>query len=132
MSLVLADTSVWVAHFRRANPALQSLLADGQVLYHPLIVIELACGTPPAPRERTIANLKKLQQPVVATTDETLALIDKEQFQDSGCGAIDMALLASTRLTLGALLWTLDKNLDALASRLGVAFRTDTRRRPAS
>lgn len=132
MSLVLADTSVWVAHFRRANPVLQSLLADGQVLYHPLIVIELACGTPPAPRERTIANLKKLQQPVVATTDETLALIDKEQFQDSGCGAIDMALLASTRLTLGALLWTLDKNLDALASRLGVAFRTDTRRRPAS
>ena len=132
MSLVLADTSVWVAHFRRANPVLQSLLADGQVLCHPLIVIELACGTPPAPRERTIANLQKLQQAVVATTDETLALIDKEQFQDSGCGAIDMALLASTRLTPGALLWTLDKNLDALASRLGVAFRTDTHRRPAS
>lgn len=131
MSLVLADTSVWVAHFRRANPVLQSLLADGQVLCHPLIVIELACGTPPAPRERTIANLRTLQQAVVATTAEILALIDTEQFQDSGCGAIDMALLTSARLTPGALLWTLDRNLDALASRSGVAFRTEAYR-PAS
>lgn len=132
MSLVLADTSVWVAHFRRAKPALQSLLANGQVLCHPLIVIELACGTPPVPRERTIGDLKKLQQAVVATSDETLALIDEEQLHDSGCGAIDMALLASARLTPGARLWTLDKNLDALASRLGVAFDTDAHRLPAS
>jgi len=132
VSLVLADTSVWVAHFRRANPALQSLLANGRVLCHPLIVIELACGTPPAPRERTIGDLKKLPQAVVATTDETLALIDREQRHDCGCGAIDMALLASARLTPGATLWTLDRNLDALASRLGVAFDADAHRLPAS
>ena len=31
MSLILADTSVWVAHFRRANPLLQSLVAMDQV-----------------------------------------------------------------------------------------------------
>ena len=62
MTLVLADTSVWVEHFRRANPDLQSLVATDQVLCHPLIVIELACGTPPAPRERTLGDLKKLQQ----------------------------------------------------------------------
>ena len=122
MSLVLADTSVWVAHFRSANPVLQSLVAMDQVLCHPLIVLELACGTPPAPRERTLGDLKKLQQAVVATTDETLALIEREQFQDSGCGAMDMALLASVLLTPDTLLWTIDKNLDALAARLGVAF----------
>ena len=122
MTLVLADTSVWVAHFRRANPVLQSLVATDQVLCHPLIVLELACGTPPAPRERTIGDLKKLQQAVVATTDETLALIEREQFHDSGCGAIDMTLLASVRLTPDTLLWTLDKKLGALAARLGVAF----------
>ncbi|OGA18147.1 MAG: twitching motility protein PilT [Betaproteobacteria bacterium RIFCSPLOWO2_02_FULL_63_19] len=120
--MVLADTSVWVAHFRRVNPVLQSLVATDQVLCHPLIVLELACGTPPAPRERTIGDLKKLQQAVVATTDETLALIEREQFHDSGCGAIDMALLASVRLTPDTLLWTLDKKLGALAARLGVAF----------
>ena len=123
MTLVLADTSVWVAHFRRANPVLQSLVAMDQVLCHPLIVLELACGTPPAPRERTIGDLKRLQQAVVATADETLALIEREQLHDSGCGAIDMALLASVLLTPDTLLWTLDKKLGALAARVGVPFR---------
>ena len=122
MTLVLADTSVWVAHFRSANPLLQSLVAMDRVLCHPLIVLELACGTPPAPRERTIGDLKKLQQAVVATTDETLALIERERFHDSGCGAIDMALLACVLLTPDAFLWTLDKKLGALAVRLGRAF----------
>ena len=93
-----------------------------QVLCHPLIVLELACGTPPAPRERTLGDVKKLQQAVVATTDETHALIETEQFHDSGCGAIDMALLASVLLTPDTLLWTLDKKLGALAARMGVAF----------
>lgn len=122
MSLVLADTSVWVAHFRSASPVLQSLLAMDQVLCHPLIVLELACGTPPAPRERTLGDLQKLQQAVVATTDEILALIEKEQLHDSGCGAVDMALLASALLTPDMVLWTLDRNLDTLATRLGAAF----------
>lgn len=126
MSLVLADTSVWVVHFRRADPALQSLVAMDQLLCHPLIVLELACGTPPAPRQRTLGDLKKLRQAVVATTDETIALIEREQFHDSGCGAIDMALLASVLLTPDSLLWTIDKNLDALATRMGVAFGTAT------
>jgi len=119
---VLADTSLWVAHFRSANPVLQSLVVMDQVLCHPLIVLELACGTPPAPRERTLGDLKKLQQAVVATTDETLALIEREQFHKSGCGAVDMALLASVLLTPETLLWTIDKKLDALAVRSGVAF----------
>ena len=122
MTRILADTSVWVAHFRSANPVLQSLLALDQVLCHPLVVLELACGTPPAPRERTLGDLKTLQQVVVATTDETLALIERERIHDLGCGAIDMALLASVLLTSDTLLWTKDKKLDALAARLGVAF----------
>ena len=124
MTRVLADTSVWVAHFRSANPVLQSLVTTDQVLCHPLIVLELACGTPPAPRERTLGNLKKLQQAVVATTDETLALIEREQFHKSGCGAVDMALLASALLTPDTLLWTIDKKLNALAARLSVAYST--------
>ena len=126
MSLVLADTSIWIAHFRSANPVLQSRIAMDQVLCHPLIVLELACGTPPAPRERTLGDLKKLQQAVIATTDEILAMIEREQFHDSGCGAVDMALLASVLLTPDTLLWTIDKNLDALAARLGVALSTAT------
>jgi predicted nucleic acid-binding protein len=124
--VVLTDSSVWVAHFRSANRVLQFLLALDQVLCHPLIVLELACGTPPAPRERTLGHLTKLQQCVLATTDETLALIEREQLHDSGCGAVDMSLLASVLLTPDAALWTIDKKLDDLAARLGVAFNAAT------
>ena len=122
MTCVLADTSVWVDHFRRADPKLQSLMRMDQVLCHPLIVIELACGTPPAPRARSLGDLKTLQQGVVATTDEILDLIERERLYDPGCGAVDIALLASVLLTPEAVLWTVDKKLDALAKRLGVAF----------
>ena len=120
--MILVDTSVWVDHFRRADPKLQSLMRMDQVLCHPLIVIELACGTPPAPRARSLGDLKTLQQGVVATTDEILDLIERERLYDSGCGAVDIALLASVLLTPEAVLWTVDKKLDALAKRFGVAF----------
>jgi len=117
------DTSVWVAHFRRADRHLQSLLEMDQVLCHPLVILELACGTPPSPRERTLGDLESLQRSVVATTDETLALIENERIHDCGCGAIDMSLLASVLLTSSAALWTLDKSLAVLATRLGIGYR---------
>jgi hypothetical protein len=122
MSAVLVDTSVWVSHFRRANPVLRSLLEHDRVLCHPLIVLELACGTPPAPRERTLSDLRMLRQANVATTQEVLSLIENERLYDKGCGAVDIALLASVLLTSNARLWTTDRNLEALAARLGVAF----------
>jgi len=122
MSLVLADTSVWVAHFRKSNPALETMLSADQVLCHPMVLIEIACGTPPAPRERTLRDLRLLRSATVANTEETLALIEREQLQDSGCGAIDLLLLGSVLLTPEAMLWTLDKNLRALASRFDVLF----------
>ena len=122
MSLVLADTSVWIAHFRKPNPALQTMLSADQVLCHPMVLIEIACGTPPAPRERTFSDLRQLRSANVASTDETLALIEREQLQDSGCGAIDLLLLGSVLVTSDAGLWTLDKNLRALAARFDILF----------
>ena len=122
MSLVLADTSVWVAHFRKPNPVLQTLLSADQVLCHPMVLIEIACGTPPAPRARTLSYLRQLRSATVANTDETLALIEREQLQDSGCGAIDLLLFGAVLLTSDAVLWTLDKNLRALAARLDISF----------
>jgi hypothetical protein len=35
---------------------------------------------------------------------------------------VDMSLLASVLLTPDTLLWTVDKNLDALSTRFGAAF----------
>jgi predicted nucleic acid-binding protein len=123
VTLVLVDTSRWIQHFRRANPVLQSLLAADRVLCHPLIVLELACGTPPAPRARTLDDLSMLRQAVVATTAETLTLVEKKRLHDSGCGAIDLSLLASVLMTPVARLWTTDRRLEALALRLGVEYK---------
>lgn len=128
---VLADTSIWVAHFRSANPTLQSLLLNDRVLCHPLVLVELACGTPPAPRARTLGAIGKLKLSAVATTEEILSLIETERCYDAGCGAIDVALLAAVLLTPGTSLWTVDKNLAALATRLRVAFDAH-RFRPAT
>ena len=122
MSRVLVDTSVWVAHFRRPQLVLQALAQADQLLCHPLIVLELACGTPPAPRERTLGDLRLLQSCTLATMEETLGLIETRKLYDCGCGAVDLTLLASTLLTPNALQWTLDKGLNALASRWGVAY----------
>ena len=122
MTMVLADTSVWVSHFRKSNAALASLLANDQILVHPLVVMELACGTPPSPRLRTLDYLKRLQQAKVASAEETLQLIEMHQLFESGCGAIDVSLLASTLLSENALLWTLDRDLETLATRLGVSY----------
>ena len=122
MGLVLADTSVWVAHFRKPNRVLRTLLSADQVLCHPMVLIEIACGTPPAPRERTLTDLRQLRSAVVASTDETLALIEREQLQDSGCGAIDLLLLGSVLLTSDAVLWTIDKDLQDLAARFDILF----------
>ena len=122
MALVLADTSVWISHFRKPNPVLQTLLSADQVLCHPMVLIEIACGTPPTPRERTLSDLRQLRSATVANTEEALALIEREKLQDSGCGAVDILLLGSVLLTSNALLWTLDKNLEALAARFDISF----------
>jgi predicted nucleic acid-binding protein len=79
MSGVVADTSIWVAHFRRPDATLQSLLQNDRVLCHPLIIIKIACGSPPSPRQRTLDDLKNLRQTVIATPDEVLALIERER-----------------------------------------------------
>ena len=43
--MILVDTSVWVEHFRAGSDRLRGLLLDEQVLCHPFVIGELACGT---------------------------------------------------------------------------------------
>lgn len=119
---VLADTSIWVDHFRNGNADLMGLLARDAVLIHPFVLTELACGTPPAPRRRTLADLSRLRAAQQASQPEVLAFIEREKLYGLGCGLVDMSLLASTRMTPGARLWTLDKPLAALALRFGVGW----------
>ncbi|PHV07757.1 hypothetical protein CSQ96_07610 [Janthinobacterium sp. BJB412] len=57
MSGVLVDTSVWIEHFRSRNESLANLLGQDLVLTHPMVIGEIACGTSPAPRMRTLDDL---------------------------------------------------------------------------
>ena len=115
---VLIDTSVWVDHFRRANTRLVQLVTSDQALTHPVVLVELACGTPPAPRVQTLHDIGLLQHAKHATWTE---VIEARQFYGRGCGSSDLTLLASTLMTPGASLWTLDKRLALLAGAIGNA-----------
>lgn len=120
---VLVDTSVWVDHFKSRNDALVSLLVSDQALTHPMVVVELACGTPPAPRARTLGDIGLLQPARRASLAEVMAFIEQENLYGLGCGLVDVSLLASTLITPGARLWTLDQRLNDLSARFGVAHR---------
>ncbi|HKK57067.1 type II toxin-antitoxin system VapC family toxin [Marinobacter sp.] len=119
---VLVDTSVWVDHFRRSNDSLVALMLRDEVLIHPMVLGELACGTPPAPRERTLGDIGLLRSVTQASWDEVMAFIEREKLYGLGCGLVDVSLLASTLMTRGSCLWTLDKRLAALAARFDIAF----------
>jgi predicted nucleic acid-binding protein len=121
---VLVDTSVWVAHFRHADPVLVGLIEQDCVLGHSLVLVEISCGTPPAPRAQTLGDLALLMQAQVASITEVMAFIEREKLYGLGCGFVDIALLASACITPDAMLWTLDKNLSELAKRFGVAFES--------
>lgn len=120
MNGVLVDTSVWVAHFRRPNPELASLLNTDRALTHPFVLGELACGTPPAPRAQTLNDLGLLLQIQQASFYDVADFIEREQLYGLGCGFVDITLLASTLATPGVELWTLDKHLSKLARRFGI------------
>ncbi|MEC5409966.1 PIN domain-containing protein [Paraburkholderia sp. MPAMCS5] len=122
---VLLDTSVWVDHFRRGNTRLVQLITSDQALTHPVVLVELACGTPPAPRARTLHDIGLLRHTTHATWTEVMELIEARQLYGRGCGSSDLTLLASTLMTPGASLWTLDKRLAQLASELGIAHTHD-------
>jgi predicted nucleic acid-binding protein len=122
---VLIDTSVWVDHFRRRNEGLVTLLLQDEALSHPMVLGELACGCPPAPRLRTLGDIELLQPATQASWDEVMALIERERLYGLGCGLVDITLLASTLLTPDASLWTLDKRLAELAARFDAAFAVE-------
>lgn len=119
--MILVDTSVWIDHLRVGSAALASLLERSAVLAHPWVVGELALGNLRR-RDEVLGLLDGLPQATTATAAEVLTLIDRRELHGTGIGYVDVQLLASTRLTPGAALWTHDRRLAAAASRLGSAF----------
>lgn len=116
--MILADTSVWVDHFRRRTIRLPALLEAGEVVCHPFVIGELACGNL-RNREEILALLQALPQAAVVTQQDALGLIETRDLMGRGVGWVDVHLLAACLVT-DAALWTLDRRLAAVARILGV------------
>jgi hypothetical protein len=114
--MILVDTSVWVEHLRSGTIGLEALLMDGQVVCHPFIIGELACGNLKN-RGEILTLLQNLPMAASAEDDEVLQFIHDHQLMGKGLGYIDIHLLMSSLLSRIPL-WTLDKRLHEAAQSL--------------
>jgi len=117
--MVLIDTSRWIDHLSRKDPVVVSLLEHGQVLSHPFVIGELALANL-EPRSRILQLLAELPQAATAEVAEVMSLINRLRLFGRGIGYVDAALLASARLTPGAILMTRDRRLQAVAVELNI------------
>jgi predicted nucleic acid-binding protein len=118
--MILVDTSVWVEQLRSGTIGLESSLDEGQVVCHPFIVGELACGNLKN-RSQIISLFDTLPSAQVADHEEVMRFIDSNRLTNKGLGYVDIHLLASAVLT-NVPLWTLDKRLSKAAAGLGIWF----------
>jgi hypothetical protein len=117
--MILADTSVWVQHFRRGVPAFATALQNGHISVHPVVLGELASGNL-ARRAQTLAALRTLPRAKSGATEECLDFIENHVLYGRGIGWNDVQLLVAARLS-GHPLWSLDARLATAAVELGVA-----------
>jgi predicted nucleic acid-binding protein len=118
--MVLVDTSIWVAHLRHGETGLETLLDEGHVLCHPFIIGELACGNLKN-RAEILSLLQALPRTIYAEHEEVMQFVENYRLMGRGLGYLDMHLLSSAILTKVPL-WTLDKKLNQVSLRLGLAY----------
>jgi predicted nucleic acid-binding protein len=116
--MVLADTSVWIDHLRRAETALVELLNEGAVAVHPFVLGEISCGNL-RNRDLILKSLSALPSPTLATHAEVIRLVEERKLWGQGVGWVDVHLLASALLS-GCVLWTRDARLNRTAALVGV------------
>ncbi len=117
---VLVDTNVWVHFFRHGNPLLESLLEDGEVMSHPIVIGELSVAKLPQ-RRNFLADLLNLERPKVVSWREVYQMVESRKLWGRGIQWNDASLLASSILSERPL-WTLDQRLETIASEAGVAW----------
>jgi predicted nucleic acid-binding protein len=122
--LILADTSIWIDHFRSGNKELRKHLNEGQIVIHPAIVAELAPGSlherTLQERTKTLALLDLLPQVQVAQLSEVRRMIEARRLYGLGIGLTDAQLIASVFINPSTVLWTRDKRLRKAAEGLGI------------
>ncbi len=119
--MILVDTSVWIDHLNRSDNTLSWHLEQGQVLMHPFIIGELACGNM-RNRQSLLMLLQQLPKIATATETEVLFFIERHNVMGKGIGYIDAHLLAAVAIDGAARLWTRDQRLQQAAETLGIAI----------
>jgi predicted nucleic acid-binding protein len=122
--MILVDTSVWIDHLRNNEPVLAELLLQNQVLCHSFVRGELALGNLQQ-RNKILTALDDLPQAPLVFTEEVNIFIENHQLFGLGIGYVDAHLLASTRLLGNARVWTRDKRLLLVATKLKLAANVE-------
>lgn len=117
--MILADTSVWINHFRRSDQQLTLLLKRNQLLMHPFVIGELAMGNL-ANRNRFLKTLRDLPQSIVMSNDEVIFFVGLHTLYGKGISLVDAHLLAVADSLPGIKLWTCDRRLRVASTRLGI------------
>ncbi len=120
MANLLVDTSVWIDYLRSGDSELAGLLTANQVVIHPMIIGELACGNLKN-RKPLMALWTRLNSLAPASHEEVLYYIEQHRLMGKGIGYIDAHLLAAVTLAADVKLWTNDKRLANLASSLALS-----------
>jgi hypothetical protein len=79
--MILADTSVWVEHFRHGLPLLAERLSQAQIAIHRVVIGELATGNL-AQRKETLRWLDRLPRLEEPNPSECMAFLEQRKLSD--------------------------------------------------
>jgi len=114
--MILADTSIWIDHFRKPNKHFQELLIAENIFIHQFIIGELACGNF-SNRFEILSLLMALPKTKILSNNEIIDFIETNHLYGKGLGLIDIHILGSALLSK-VKLWTKDKRLENAAINL--------------
>jgi predicted nucleic acid-binding protein len=121
--VILIDTSIWINHLDHNDPILHRLVELNEVLMHPFVICEIALGTL-RKRDQTLRELGRLPLTYPVDDNEVIEMIVGHGLHGVGIGYIDAHLVASCLLADETWLWTSDRRLAGVATRLGVNAAT--------
>jgi predicted nucleic acid-binding protein len=128
VGMLAPPSSSGALHLRSGESLLALALKRGQVMMHPFVLGELACGSLER-RDELLRLLGDLPAAPTATDSEVLDLIERRALMGRGIDYIDIHLLASTALAADARIWTQDRRLARAAARLELAFEEEGAKR---
>jgi predicted nucleic acid-binding protein len=119
--MILADTSVWVDHFRRGSAQFGRQLENGEIAMHTVVLGELATGNLRR-RSETLAALQQLPYAREGRLDECLAYLEAHPLYGRGLGWNDIQLLVAAELN-HMLIWSLDRQMADAAEKRKLRYK---------